>query len=187
MFAAFIDRLVRSAGPFRSCKRFVRSEDGATAVEFAIVSAPFFALLIALFQSALVFFAGRVLDETVSEASRVIMTGQAQTQGMTKNQFATWVCSNTIALFNCNNFIINVQNYSTFSAANTTTPTLTFDAKGNVTNTWNYSLGNPGDIVVVQVMYQWPVVLGPLSFTLANLSNGNRLLLSSAAFKNEPY
>ena len=56
-----------------------------------------------------------------------------------------------------------------------------------MTNTWNYNTGNPGDIVVVQVMYQWPVVLGPLSFTLANLSNGNRLLVSTAVFKNEPY
>jgi len=36
-------------------------------------------------------------------------------------------------------------------------------------------------------MYQWPVFLGPLSFNLSNLSNGKRLLMSSAAFKNEPY
>jgi hypothetical protein len=36
-------------------------------------------------------------------------------------------------------------------------------------------------------MYQWPLVLGPLGFTLANLSNGNRLLASTAVFKNEPY
>jgi hypothetical protein len=79
-----------------------------------------------------------------------------------------------------------VQSSSTFSSASTTTPTLTFDANGNVTNTWSYQLGNPGDIVVVQVMYQWPVFLGPLGFNLSNLPNGNRLLVSSNVFKREP-
>ncbi|MGA2894604.1 MAG: pilus assembly protein [Xanthobacteraceae bacterium] len=122
-------------------------------------------------QTALVFFAGRVLDETTEGACRYIMTGQAQTAGMTQSQFATWVCGQTCALFTCGNFMINVQNSSSFSSASTATPTLTFDANRNVTNTWNYSTGNPGDIVDVQVMYQWPVVLGPLSFSL-RLSNG---------------
>ena len=171
----------------RARERFVRSNDGATVVEFALVAAPFFALLIALFQTALVFFAGRVLDETVEQASREILTGQAQSSGMTQSQFATWVCSNTYALFNCNNFMINIQNYSSFASASTTTPTLTFDSHGNVSNSWAYNTGAAGDIVVVQVMYQWPVVLGPLGFNLSNLSNGNRLLVSTAVFKNEPY
>jgi hypothetical protein len=39
---------------------------------------PFLALLIALFQTVLVFFAERVLDETTEQASRYIFTGQAQ-------------------------------------------------------------------------------------------------------------
>jgi Flp pilus assembly protein TadG len=192
MFAAFMQRLARSASRLRSGKyfaggKFVRCRKGATAVEFALVAAPFLALLVALLQTALVFFAGRVLDETTEQASRVILTGQAQQSKMTQAGFTNYVCQNTFALFNCNNFMINVQNYSDFASANTTTPTLTFNAQGQVTNTWNFNPGNPGDIVVVQVMYQWPIILGPLGFNLSNLSNGNRLLISTAAFKNEPY
>ena len=187
MLIAVTEKLIRGARRLRFCARFARCDQGATVVEFAIVAAPFFALLIALCETALVFFAGRVLDETVEEASRVILTGQAQTAGTTQTQFASWVCSNTYGLFDCNKFMVNVQNYSTFASANTTTPTLTFNAQGKVTNTWNYNTGNAGDIVVVQVMYQWPIVLGPLGFNLSNLSNGNRLLVSTAVFKNEPY
>ena len=56
-----------------------------------------------------------------------------------------------------------------------------------MTNTWQYNPGNQGDIVVVRVMYQWPVFLGPLGFNLANLANGNRLIMASTAFKNEAY
>jgi Flp pilus assembly protein TadG len=171
---------------FVHCK-FIRCDEGATVVEFALVVGPFLALLIALFQTVLVFFAGRVLDETTAQASRYIFTGQAQQSNMTQAQFANYLCQNTFALFVCKNFMVNVQSYNSFSAASTTTPTLTFNANGQVTNQWSYSPGDPGDIVVVQVMYQWPVVLGPLGFNLSNLANGNRLLVSTAVFKNEPF
>ncbi len=190
MFRTIRESTAGRAGAPRPFAGLVRSESGAAAVEFALVATPFAALLVALLQTALVFFAGRVLDETVEEASRYILTGQAQTAGLTQSQFASYLCNdvNTYAsLFNCNNFMINVQSYSSFAAANTTTPTLTFNAQGQVTNSWAYSPGDPGDIVVVQVMYQWPIVLGPLGFNLSNLSNGNRLLVSTAVFKNEPY
>jgi len=36
-------------------------------------------------------------------------------------------------------------------------------------------------------MYQWWIVLGRIGFNLASLANGNRLLVSTAVFKNEPY
>ena len=80
-----------------------------------------------------------------------------------------------------------MQTASSFAAANTSSPTLTFDAHGNVTNSWSYNPGNPGDIVVMRVMYQWPVFLGPLGMGLANEGNGNLLLIATATFKNEPY
>ncbi len=170
----------------RRRRGFVPAEDGAATVEFALVAAPFIALLVAIIQTMVVFLAQRLLDEVVSQASRVILTGQAQTSSLSQAQFADWVCQKTVIFFTCSNLMVNVQSYASFSAASTSTPTLTFDSQGNVTNSWSYSLGNPGDIVVVQVLYQWPVLLGPLSFNLSNLSNGNRLLVSSNVFKREP-
>jgi Flp pilus assembly protein TadG len=192
MLPAVTHKPARSAPP-RTAAAFLRCRRGATAVEFALVAAPFLAILVAILQSALVFFAQRMLDEATEEASRYIMTGQAQSANMTQAQFANYLCtsSNTAtlisALFKCSNIMINVQNYASFAAASTTTPTLTFDSHGNVTNPWSYSTGNPGDIVVVQVLYQWPIVLAPLGMNLSNLANGNRLIASTAVFKNEPY
>jgi Flp pilus assembly protein TadG len=189
---AYLRKSAIRAGLLRPFNRLAASESGATAVEFGLVAAPFLALLVALLQTAMVFFAGRLLDEITDQASRYIMTGQAQTANMTQAGFKNYLCTGTNttglvnALFTCSNFMINVQNYSSFSSASTTTPTLTFN-NGNVSNTWSWSPGNPGDIVVVQVMYQWPIVLGPLGFNLSNLSNGKRLLVSTAVFKNEPY
>ena len=193
MLAALRRRLAEVASRLRSSRHFALCRKGATAVEFALVAAPFLALLVATFETALVFFAGRVLDEVTEEASRYILTGQAQQSNMTQAQFLHYVCtgSNTAALvsalFNCSKLMVNVQNYSDFASASTTSPTVTFNTNGTVSNTWNYSPGTPGSIVVVQVMYQWPIVLGPLNFNLSNLSNGNRLLVSTAVFKTEPY
>lgn len=193
MWPAITQRLAGGAERLPSPRAFSRCRKGATAVEFALVAAPFMALLVAILQSGLVFFAGRVLDEITEEASRYIMTGQAQQGSVTQTGFKTYVCtgSNTsalvTALFTCGNIMVNVQNYTDFASASTASPTLTFNANGTVSNTWNYNTGNPGDIVVVQVMYQWPVVLGPLSMNLSNLANGNRLLVSTAVFKSEPY
>jgi Flp pilus assembly protein TadG len=166
---------------------FARREDGAAAVEFAIIAAPFIALTLATIQTALAFFAGQVLESAVADSSRQIMTGAAQNAGLSQSGFANVVCGKVQTLFNCSNLMIDVQTATSFSAANTAMPTLTFNSGGNVTNSWSYNPGNPGDIVVMRVMYQWPVFLGPLGLSLSNESNGNLLLMATAVFRNEPY
>jgi Flp pilus assembly protein TadG len=165
---------------------FLTDKNGATAVEFGLVAAPFLALLVGIIQTFLVLFASQLLETVVTQSSRLILTGQVQSANMTQSQFASKVCEQVAILFNCNGLMIDVQTYSAFSSTNTSTPTLAFNAKGQVTNTWQYNPGGPGQIVVVRVMYQWPVFLGPLGFTLATLPNGNRLIMASAAFQNEP-
>jgi Flp pilus assembly protein TadG len=166
---------------------FARRQDGAAALEFAIVAAPFIAIILATIQTALAFFAGQVLESAVLDSSRQILTGSAQNANMTQAGFANAVCAKVQTLFNCGNLMIDVQTVTSFTAANTTLPTLTFNGQGAVTNAWTWQPGNPGDIVVMRVMYQWPVFLGPLGLSLSNESNGNLLLMATATFKNEPY
>ena len=168
------------------CAAFARDERGATAVEFALVAAPFLALVIALIQTFLVFFAQQTLETIVRQSARLVMTGQVQSAQMTQSVFKQKVCDQIVILFNCSGLMVDMQVATSWTSANTAMPTLTFDASGNVTNTWQYNPGNAGDIVVLRVMYVWPVVLGPLGFNLSNLGNGNRLIMSSAAFQNEP-
>ncbi len=168
------------------CATFAGDDKGATAVEFALVGAPFLALLIALIQTFLVFFAQELLESVVLQSSRLVVTGQVQSQQMTASTFKQAVCNQVVILFNCSGLMVDMQVASAWSSTNTAMPTLTFDSNGNVTNTWQFNPGNSGDIVVLRVMYVWPVVLGPLGFNLSNLSNGNRLIMSSAAFQNEP-
>ena len=62
------------------------------------VAAPFFALLIAILETALVFFAQQVLQTATTQAARLIMTGQAQSGSLTATQFKQDICNDAGSL-----------------------------------------------------------------------------------------
>lgn len=174
--------------PARLARRFVRRQDGAAAVEFALVALPFLALTFAILETALVFFAGQALEAAAADSARLIMTGQAQTGGFDKDAFKEAVCDRVYGLFDCeSDLYVNVQTYSTFSsgaAAINTSPI----ADGNFdTSKMVYNPGGAGDIVVVTLYYQWPINVTLLGNSLDNLNGGNRLLVATSVFRNEPY
>lgn len=167
-------------------RKFARQQDGAAAVEFAMVAAPFLAMVFAIMETAVVFFASQALETAGSDSARLIMTGQAQTQGFDQTKFKQAVCARIYGLFNCTGGLyVDVKNYSSFAAINTAKP---IDSSGNVqTGTFGYAPGGPGDIVVVRLMYQWPVYVSLLGLNLSDSSGSKRLLMSTIAFRNEPY
>ena len=136
-----------------SCaRRLAREEDGAAAVEFAMVAAPFLALVFAIMETAIVFFAGQALETAVADSARLIMTGQAQTQGFSQTAFKNAVCAKVYGLFDCQAGVkVDVKTYTQFSSVNLTNPV---DQNGNLIENFTYQPGGPGDIVVVRLYYQ---------------------------------
>lgn len=171
----------------RETSRFACAKGATTAVEFALIGAPFLATLIAILEVTIFLFAQQVLQNAAVEAGRLFMTGQAQNANTTQSQFQTQICPTVSALFNCNSLMVNVQSYTNFTGVSASQPTLTFDAQGNVSNTWSYAPGTPGQVMVVQLIYQWPIVSGPLGYVLASLGNGHTEMMGISAFRVEPY
>jgi Flp pilus assembly protein TadG len=166
-------------------RRFRRNRRGSAAVEFALVAPAFFALLFAIIETGIVFFAGQVLETVTQDSARTILTGQAQTAALNQTQFKTSVCNRISVLFDCvNGIYIDVQSYPKFSNVAITPP---IDAGQNFVNNMKYCPGNAGDIVVVRVFYQWPLFVTGLGYNIANLSGSKRLLTGTAAFRNEPF
>jgi Flp pilus assembly protein TadG len=188
MFASVrrkIAEATRGLGAVRALAPFVRRQDGGAAVEFSMVAAPFLALLFAILETALIFFAGQTLETAVANSGRLIMTGQAQTQSFDATAFKNAVCAQIVALFNCQSGVyVDVQTFSSFSTVTNTSP---IDQSGNFTPPNNYNPGGPGDIVLVRLFYQWPVYVSLLGLNLSNMNGNNRLLVATAAFRNEPY
>jgi len=165
-------------------RRFRSSRRGSAALEFALVAPVFFALLFAIIETALMFFASQVLETITQDSARQIMTGQAQQASYTQAQFATYVCNQVPALFDCSKIYIDVQSFKDFASV---TINNQIDASGNFINNMQYAPGGAGDIVVVRLFYQWPIFVTNLGYNITNLSGSKRLLVASAAFKNEPY
>lgn len=175
-----------SRAPLRSAlRRFRRNRSGATVVEFALVAPVFFALLFAILETAILFFAGQVLETITQESARMIMTGQAQSAGYQQADFQAYVCKQIPALFTCNNIYIDVQSYPAFS--NITNSSQIDNAGNFISNNLQYNPGGPGQIVKVTLFYQWPLIVTGLGYNISNLSGSKRLLTATAAFQNEPY
>lgn len=169
-------------------RRFRRNRRASAAVEFALVAPAFIALLFAILETAMVFFAGQVLESVTQNGARMILTGQAQNAGYLQADFKTQICgpSTSLAniLFDCANGIyIDVQSYSQFSS-------ITLNSQITACNfvvPTNYSPGGPGDIVVLRMFYRWQLFVTGLGYNISNLCGSKRLLTATAAFQNEPY
>jgi len=171
----------------RELGRFRRSRQGATAVEFALVAPAFLATLIAVLQTCIFVFAQQTLQNAAVQAGRQIMTGQVQNGNVSQSQFLSSICPMVRPLFNCNSLMVDVQSYTSFSGADTSTPQLTIDGQGQVTNSFSFNPGTPGQVVIVRLIYQWSVVSGPLGFVLSNLPNNSAEMMGVSAFRVEPY
>lgn len=171
----------------RDVSRFGDARDGATAVEFALIAPVFLALLFAILETTLFLFAQATLQNAATTAGRLFMTGQVQGAGTTQTQFQSEVCPMVSTLFTCSKLMVNVQAYSSFAGASTAAPTLTYNSNGTVSNTWSYTSGTPGQVMVVQLIYQWPIVGGPFGYVLPSLGNGTTEMMGVAAFRVEPY
>ena len=180
--------MTSSATPIASLqktwRRFRRSRRGSAAVEFAIVAPVFFGLLFAIIETSIMFFADQVLENITQNSARYIMTGQAQAASFTQSQFKTYVCNQIPALFACGNVFVDVRSYPAFTSV--TLPNQ-IDGGGNFINNMQYNPGAGSDMVVVRLFYQWPIFVTGLGYNIANLSGGKRLLVATAAFRNEPF
>lgn len=177
--------------------RFRGSCRGSAAIEFALVAPVFFALLFAILETALMFFASQVLETAAQNAARVVLTGQAQAQsgsvsgcqttpGATlacdQTTFKAYVCAQIPALFDCSKVFVDVVSSNSFGALNLTSygDSCNFNPTG-----MQYNAGASGQVVVVRLFYQWPLIVTGLGYNMG--CSNKRLLVATTAFKNEPF
>jgi Flp pilus assembly protein TadG len=173
----------------RVVRRFRRSRRAASAVEFALVAPMFLALVFAILETALYFFAGQLLEIGTQDTARLMFTNQAQGT-MTQQQFHDNLCTRVAALMNCNNLYVDVKSFSSFTAISSSDLANPIDSNCNFINNFAYQTSNPGDTVVVRAFYQWPLFVTGLGYNIANIgcgtSSSSRLLTATAAFRVEP-
>jgi Flp pilus assembly protein TadG len=181
-----------TAAPRNLFARFRRNRRGSAAIEFALIAPIFIALLFAIIETSLMFFASEALQTINENAARTIRTGQAQSAYSNVSAYLTQlICNPTPVLFACgpangsaNGISVDVKSYSSFQNVSISTQI----AGGNFdTSTLGYSLGGSCDVVVARLFYKWPLFVTGLGYNISNLTGNQRLLVATAVFRNEPY
>jgi Flp pilus assembly protein TadG len=171
----------------RSGQFFQRlGEHGGSTVEFAIVGTIFLMLLLAIFELGFMVFVQSVLDGSARSAARMIRTGQVQANGNPQNAFQTALCSGASAVIGCGNLLYQVQEFASWSATQTAlnTPPKR-DKYGNLI-TAGFTAGTCGDIVAVQVTYNYQFFTLWIGSQLGGSLN-SAFLMSTVVFQNEPF
>jgi Flp pilus assembly protein TadG len=180
--------------------RLRRDEDGATAVEFALIAVPFFMLLLGTLGVCQLFFWIFTAENAVWTASRDMRTGAFQTSasgspyaGLTgdalKTAFRQQICKLTVNATDCfNNSVVLVQSTNLGGTINDPQCTTTANAlTSNADAMTAFSVGAQSSVVMVTLCYAWSFG-GKLPFLpLPKLASGAYLIQASAVFETEPY
>ena len=173
----------------RASRCFGPREEGATAVEFAMVGMPFFALVCALFEAGLLLLSQQTLDNAMDYAARTVFTGAFQ-EGYdgtpAADRLRKAVCSQ-VTTFPCADVLIDVTTSSTFAARSLTSP---YDAatKG-VANSFGKKFQCPSgnDVVTVRAAVTVPRYFGFMDPDVMAIGKTARLIVSTVILRAEPY
>lgn len=184
------------------------ANQGSAAIEFAFVAPIFFALMLGILEIGVMTFAQFALQNSVTDAGRLIRTGQAQSAntisgptcvggsdthdygtGITgqQNWFQGQICCGVQPLMDCPSLQVTVTSV---------TGGFTSSGFGALGAAGSYSPGNACDVVLVRANYIWTIWFpglaqllngnGPANY-LVNTGTNGHLLTATAAFRNEPF
>jgi Flp pilus assembly pilin Flp len=156
MLNRLFSRLLKASGHFQ------RSDSGATAVEFAIVAFPFFALL-----------------------GVIIETGS-----MSVADFKALICQNASLVANCSSGVtVYANSYANWAQLAANMPSfMNIGVKDDGTpNPTSYKLGAPTCPSSVVATYDWHFMMPLMSYMGNVQGNTARRLVGFAMFQTEPY
>ncbi len=176
-------------GSKRLDRRFVKCRNGSSAVEFALVAPLFFALIFSVLEAGYFYFIESAVEAANAKAARLIRTGQAQTNAISRDAFFDEICDVVKLFGDCNERLtVDVARFSTFAAlaADVAAPVCR-DADPDVVDAMSYSAGGARDIVRVRVCYMHKSFNPGLGLNLEKANGGAVKMFSTSIFRNEPY
>lgn len=175
---------------FGIINRFSRDDRGVTAIEYSIVIGPFLLFLFMILENGMSMLGQQLLEDRVSEHSRLIRTGQAQSS-FSQAEFKTLICDTVgLVLRDCETaLLVDVQTFTDPATIDFSVPV---DADGVLDPSMEtYDTGGRLEYVVVRAYYQYDRILEkmwiPGAGEISIFPNGVQLLTAATAFRNEPF
>lgn len=198
MFSVYKRKGLAIRAVVRKLRAFQSNRSGATAVEFGLVAMPFVLMVTLTINVGMYYYTINSLDKGAADAVRSILTGTAQTAGLTVGDFRTLVCNQNTAngsVIDCTKLTVLMASSTTSWSdlqtkigplACTTAGGLTAST-GNATDLLSTYVNGQSAYVFVTLCYQWELAKYLPLFKTAAFTDGAMLIQSSIAIKTEPY
>jgi len=182
--------------------RQITDENGATALEFALVAPVFFLLLFGIIEFSLIMFTKSVMEGATSMTSRLGKTGYSA-DGISRQQtLINLLAEKSRGIMDPEKIEVTTLIYESFNSIGDAEPFTDSNGNGqwdagetfndvNGNGQWDddmgrAGLGNAGDIVVYKVHYPWPLKTPGVNALIGD-SKGSIPLDVSVVVRNEPY
>ncbi len=164
----------------RLLRRFRSERKGATAVEFAMILLPFLMMTMGTLEIALIHLSRSAMADALEKTSRQIMTGSADC--LSAEQYIDQLCGRiSFAPGDCKaNTKVVMQELATFSS-DPGPDEQNFSAIQSVMDN-----GRENSIMALRAYHRWNVMFPLLDDALGG-GNGELILVSNLAFRNEPF
>lgn len=193
----------------RRLGRLMRSSEGATAIEFAILALPFMMIVFATFETFIAFTGEQLIANAVDTMARKVRTGQIKFSagGATSNektQFRQAFCDQISVMVTCSateaatptKLYIDLEQVTNFADIPTGVPLVATNGGTSYdldTSKIKFTPGGAGKINMLRAYYRWPITTDLVRPYISNIqpegaSSGSEfLIVASTAFQNENY
>ncbi|MGH6888894.1 MAG: TadE/TadG family type IV pilus assembly protein [Rhizomicrobium sp.] len=169
-------------------RRFYGANEGSAAIEFALIMPVLALFMFGLIEVGAIYYFNSTLTNAANDAARMVRTGQVQTGDMTKTQYIARVCSEMAmvdAVTCAANLQVDMESFDSFTDANYTN---LVNPDGSLdTAAMQFETGGACDTVLVRAFYPWSIMTPFMKLLLGNMPNGQYLMTSATAFRNEPF
>jgi len=165
-------------------KKWIRQDDGVTAVEFSLLLGPYMLLIFGIFEISMMFTSASLLEGATNSAAREIRTGQMQQSvGDPETLFRDKLCSYRMVFIDCNDISVEVQVLDSYGDFGGTAPQL--DGDGNLVSR-GVDLGEADERVLIRTAHRYQMMT-PIVGNLLSGGAGSRLFMSTIVLQSEPY
>jgi Flp pilus assembly protein TadG len=193
--------------PKATWRRFWPSQDGAAAIEFAILAIPYFMIVFAIIETFVAFTAEQMVSNAVENISRQLKTGQitvglGRSTDKTQTEFRKIFCDDIAIVISCSaqeistpdKLFLDVRSFTSFANIPTSIPRKSTATYADIdTTSFDYKPGGPKSINMVRAYYRWQIITDLVRPYITNIRPSDSsipsyfLIVATSAFQNEDY
>lgn len=168
----------------RLLRALTKDRKGSAAIEFAILALPFFVVIFAIAEIAIMYFVDSGLDAALHKTVRQVRVGVAKSGAWDATKFKNVLCSELSYSFGCAS---KVKVRATVITDMSSISRISGISGGSLNVTEDFSLGDSGSYVLVQAFLPWDPTFKLYAISSGRLSDGSYVLSAAELIKNEPF